>query len=311
MKKSRPFHRQFYALPSIRATLKSCCGFTLIELLVVIAIIAILAAMLLPALASAKERAKRIQCVNNLRQIGVSISIYNSDNSDLMPPLKWRDANPQYPYEMFRYSPVNAIANPPNYDADGGPYNLGSLWASKVVIDGKMYYCPSNAKGNNLNYDWYTAKAAWPFGTDAAAAAAAGDMNPGYVRSGYSYYPQSKNVASVTTAVGPRNVPYWPDTSTAPVSYKSMNCVPPIKQSSVDQSKSMVVDVMYKGLDQISHRSGGTAGGIDAGFGDGHVTWQGVKKQPEAFNKNVWDMIAAGGVNAGMNLRYAFSLFLP
>ena len=66
-------------------TPKCRAGFTLIELLVVIAIIAILAAILLPVVSAAKDRAKRTTCLNNLKQIDVAFALYAGDNQDLLP----------------------------------------------------------------------------------------------------------------------------------------------------------------------------------------------------------------------------------
>jgi prepilin-type N-terminal cleavage/methylation domain-containing protein/prepilin-type processing-associated H-X9-DG protein len=287
---------------SEKEVLEATGGFTLIELLVVIAIIAILAAMLLPALAAAKEKARRAGCVNNLRQLALSINVYTSDNMDYMPPLKWRDGNPQYPYEMFRYTPVNV--SPPTYDADGGPYDLGVLWSTKALLAGKIFYCPSdNNASDNLCFDYYTKKAVWPYGGDPAAS------NPGYVRSGYSYYPQSKVTARINVSgFGFANVPFWPDYTTSPDPFKTWICVPPFKMTAVDQGKSMVVDVIYKTLAQISHKSSGNPAGLNAAFADGHVLWQGIKSVPNGFNQSIWTQIDAGN---GADLRFVESCWIP
>jgi len=78
-------------------------AFTLIELLVVIAIIAILAAMLLPALAKAKAKAQRIQCTSQLKQLGIGITLFTMDRNDMFPPAAYGAGRGQLAWDTYIY----------------------------------------------------------------------------------------------------------------------------------------------------------------------------------------------------------------
>lgn len=74
-----------------------CCGFTLVELLVVLAVIAVLAALLLPALARAKSKAHNITCLSQLKQLGIATRLYAEDNNARLPAAELLPSNPSNP----------------------------------------------------------------------------------------------------------------------------------------------------------------------------------------------------------------------
>ncbi len=118
---------------------KSARGFTLIELLVVIAIIAILAAMLLPALAGAKVKALRVQCLNQMRQCGLGFPQYAADHNSMMPPAGWAaGANTGPSFQISWDSYINRYIGGNASDQD---MQLGYMWDGSAP---KVLLCPSD-----------------------------------------------------------------------------------------------------------------------------------------------------------------------
>ncbi|MBM3475892.1 MAG: DUF1559 domain-containing protein [Armatimonadetes bacterium] len=110
-------------------------GFTLIELLVVIAIIAILAAILFPVFARAREKARQTSCLSNLKQIGLALMMYDQDYDEALPPAYI------------------------DYDQSGGYSDLDLSWRASILPYCKnkaMFICPSARSQNQFESNWTT-----------------------------------------------------------------------------------------------------------------------------------------------------------
>jgi prepilin-type N-terminal cleavage/methylation domain-containing protein len=259
-------------------------GFTLIELLVVIAIIGILAALLLPVLSRAKQRAMQSVCINNLHEIGVGWTLYNGDNNAMLP-CHWpvpASANPWRTYEACR---VNAGTNtltigtggdgPTNQD---GYWNLGLLWATHAVANPASFYCPFQKNNQEYTVEYYQNYGGWP-----SLPPTATDNS---VRTGFNYYPQSKTIVPIGNGkLGPATCR---------------------KIDDLDPMKSLFTDVVQN-VNECPHMSGSTILGLDAMFGDVHVAYQNAAVNQAAFDPRLWSAIG----NSPPNFQYVMTLWKP
>ena len=216
-------------------------GFTLIELLVVIAIIAILAAMLLPALASAKERAKRVACTNNIKQLTLGTIMYASEFQD-----KFMNDGQTTPYYLGSAIP-------------GTTFQWTLIHDYKVTRD--TFYCPSNP---DWNQDIF-----WAYNGDTNTTVA-----------GYAYYVGQPAYNNAPTFWDPTlaasiwgNKPLLAQKSTDKAYFPVIWTDVTRRYAGLWNRAISGTPPQYANLIGVNHFAKGLPVGQNEGYTDGHIEW--------------------------------------
>ena len=185
------------AKPQARLKSSSNRGFTLIELLVVIAIIAILAAMLLPALAAAKNRAWKISCASNMKQLGTGMIVYTGDHGERFTPATY--------FGPGNFPGVTWDTCINRYIGGSAPYSAltqNNLWPSRWCLP--ALWCPADRNPKTdpngiFTYTWAGARRSYAEnGTSTPAPQVNGKNLWGSMPHGVGAYVQAPDVNSVT-----------------------------------------------------------------------------------------------------------------